>query len=122
MILDDQRPLVPKWAREVFSDERALKYIQGIGIHWYADEIFQVPFALDQAHEEFPDKFLLYTEACTGDRPWDIVKVMLGDWDRGERYIHNIIEDLNHWVVGWTDWNLALDLQVCTSGHIFFSF
>ena len=50
--------------------------------------------------------------ACTGDRPWDIVKVMLGDWDRGERYIHNIIEDLNHWVVGWTDWNLALDLQV----------
>ena len=37
---------------------------------------------------------------------------MLGDWDRGERYIHNIIEDLNHWVVGWTDWNLALDLQV----------
>jgi len=111
MILDDQRPLVPKWAREVFSDERALKYVDGIGIHWYADEIFVVPFALDQAHEEFPDKFLLYTEACTGDRPWDIVKVMLGDWDRGERYIHNIIEDLNHWVVGWTDWNLALDLQ-----------
>ena len=36
---------------------------------------------------------------------------MLGDWDRGEKYIHNIIEDLNHWVVGWTDWNLALDLQ-----------
>ena len=31
MILDDQRPLVPKWAREVFSDERALKYIKGIG-------------------------------------------------------------------------------------------
>ena len=112
MILDDQRPLVPKWAREVFSDERALKYVKGIGIHWYADEIFVVPFALDQAHEEFPDKFLLYTEACTVDRPWDVVKVMLGDWDRGERYIHNIIEDLNHWVVGWTDWNLALDLQV----------
>ena len=61
MILDDQRPLVPKWAREVFSDERALKYVDGIGIHWYADEIFVVPFALDQAHEEFPDKFLLYT-------------------------------------------------------------
>ena len=55
--------------------------------------------------------------ACTGDRPWDIVKVMLGDWDRGERYIHNIIEDLNHWVVGWTDWNLALDLQVGRGIH-----
>ena len=36
---------------------------------------------------------------------------MLGDWNRGERYINNIIEDLNHWVVGWTDWNLVLDRQ-----------
>ena len=111
MILDDQRPLVPKWAREVFSDERALKYVSGIGVHWYVDEVIPVPFALDQAHEEFPDKFLLYTEACTGDRPWEAEKVMLGDWNRGERYINNIIEDLNHWVVGWTDWNLVLDMQ-----------
>ena len=37
---------------------------------------------------------------------------MLGSWERGEDYMHNIIEDLNHWVVGWTDWNLALDMQV----------
>ena len=117
---------------KVFSDERALKYVSGIGIHWYADDVLPLPFALDQAHEEFPDKFLFYTEACNGtmistifkqffncfiydlgDKPWDIEKVMLGDWNRGEKYIHNIIEDLNHWVVGWTDWNLALDLQVC---------
>ena len=111
MVLDDQRPMVPKWAREVFSDPRALKYVSGIGVHWYVDEVFPVPFALDQAHEEFPDKFLLYTEACTGDRPWELEKVMLGDWNRGERYINNIIEDLNHWVVGWTDWNLVLDRQ-----------
>ena len=27
-------------------------------------------------------------------------QVMLGDWRRGEKYIRNIIEDLNHWVVG----------------------
>ena len=25
---------------------------------------------------------------------------MLGDWRRGEKYIRNIIVDLNHWVVG----------------------
>lgn len=37
---------------------------------------------------------------------------ILGRWNRAERYLHNIIEDLNHWVVGWTDWNLALDLEV----------
>ncbi len=66
MILDDQRPLIPKWAREVFADEKALKYVSGIGVHWYADDIVPFPFALDQAHDEFPDKFLLYTEACNG--------------------------------------------------------
>ena len=38
--------------------------------------------------------------------------LFIGDWGAGERYLHNIIEDLNHWVVGWTDWNLVLDLQV----------
>ena len=38
--------------------------------------------------------------------------LLIGDWGAGERYLHNIIEDLNHWVVGWTDWNLVLDLQV----------
>jgi glucosylceramidase len=46
-----------------------------------------------------------------GDRPWDAA-VIMGSWSRGERYLHNIIEDLNHWVVGWTDWNLALDMEV----------
>ena len=110
MILDDQRPLAPKWAREVFADERAMKYVSGIGVHWYADD-GGLAFALDQCHDEFPDKFILYTEACNGDRPWDTEKVMLGDWNRGERYLHNIIENLNHWAVGWTDWNLALDMQ-----------
>ena len=111
MILDDQRPLAPKWAREVLANEQAMKYVSGVGVHWYLDDVLPFPFALDQVHEEHPDKFILYTEACNGDKPWDTEKVMLGDWDRGEKYIHNIIEDLNHWVVGWTDWNLALDLQ-----------
>ena len=64
------------------------------------------------AHDEFPDKFILYTEACAGERPLDPA-VALGSWGRGERYMNNIIEDLNHWAVGWTDWNMALDMEVC---------
>lgn len=39
--------------------------------------------------------------------------VILGSWERGEKYLWNILTDLNHWVVGWTDWNLALDTMVC---------
>ena len=37
----------------------------GKNCYWYADELFPVPFALDQTHEQFPDKFLLYTEASS---------------------------------------------------------
>ena len=41
----------------------------------------------------------------------DAQEVKLGSWERGNRYLFNIIEDLNHWVEGWIDWNLALDMQ-----------
>lgn len=33
----------------------------------------------------------------------------LDSWDLGERYAHNIINDLNRWTVGWIDWNLVLN-------------
>lgn len=30
---------------------------------------------------------------------------------RAQLYAEDIIGDLNHWVSGWTDWNLYLDLE-----------
>jgi glucosylceramidase len=44
-----------------------LKYVDGIAVHWYTDRWFPLPDALDTVHEEYPDKFILYTEACTGE-------------------------------------------------------
>ena len=40
----------------------------GIAVHWYMDDILGIPDApaLEQTHEEFPDKFILYSEACAG--------------------------------------------------------
>merc|ERR1719412_1515225 len=76
---------------------------------WMMSFRYHLPWIKPMKH--FPTSFFFYTEACNGDKPWDTEKVMLGDWHRGEKYIHNIIEDLNHWVTGWTDWNLVLDLQ-----------
>ncbi|KAF8357322.1 hypothetical protein PRIPAC_92317, partial [Pristionchus pacificus] len=35
----------------------------------------------------------------------------LGFFFRAERYAHSIIEDLDNWVAGWVDWNMALDTQ-----------
>ena len=66
MILDDQRPLAPNWCRELFANKEAEPFVSGVAVHWYLDREFDLPLALDQVHHEFPDKFVLYTEACTG--------------------------------------------------------
>ena len=39
------------------------------------------------------------------------MKVLLGSWERGQEYTNDIIENLNHWSTGWTDWNLVLDMN-----------
>lgn len=107
MIMDDQRLLLPKWAESVLSHPLAKKYVAGVAVHWYTD-LFTPATVLTKFHEKFPDHFILATEACEGDKPWQPA-VSLGSWERLESYAHNIIEDLNHWVTGWMDWNLALD-------------
>ncbi|KQK83441.1 hypothetical protein AAES_60083 [Amazona aestiva] len=47
---------------------------------------------LSLIHIYFPHHFLLYTEACSG-------------------FLTLRFSVLNHFVSGWTDWNLALDLK-----------
>ncbi|XP_027230984.1 lysosomal acid glucosylceramidase [Penaeus vannamei] len=110
MIMDDNRLLLPKWVEDVMANKEAQSYVSGVGIHWYLD--FVTPaLALDLTHERYPDLFMLYTEACTGQWPWQPLKVVLGSWVRAEDYASDIIENLQHWVSGWTDWNLALDVK-----------
>ncbi|KAK7115929.1 lysosomal acid glucosylceramidase-like [Littorina saxatilis] len=100
MMLDDNRLLLPYWAEKVLSDPEAAKYVSGIGIHWYVDQ-FSPLLALDLTHQEFPDKFILATEAT-------VKVVKIGVWDHAQSYASDILDDLNHWVTGWTDWNIAL--------------
>uniref|UniRef100_A0A8C9W1I7 Glucosylceramidase n=1 Tax=Scleropages formosus TaxID=113540 RepID=A0A8C9W1I7_SCLFO len=109
LILDDQRLLLPHWARVVLNDIHAARYIHGIGVHWYFDRIAPADLTLSTTHHLFPEYYLFGTEACAGWIPLDR-GVKLGSWDRAEEYAHDITEDLNHYVTGWTDWNLALDM------------
>ncbi|XP_031431718.1 lysosomal acid glucosylceramidase isoform X2 [Clupea harengus] len=109
IMLDDQRLLLPHWAKVVLSDVHAARYIHGIGVHWYMDRLAPPELTLGTTHHIFPQYFLFGTEACSGWNPADR-GVKLGSWERAEDYAHDIIEDLNHYVTGWTDWNLALDL------------
>ncbi|XP_069796372.1 lysosomal acid glucosylceramidase [Narcine bancroftii] len=110
MMLDDQRLFVPKWANVVLGDVHAAQYVHGISVHWYMDMMIPADETLGTTHWLFPEYFLFGSEACTGYLPWEHT-VQLGSWERGAMYSHDIIEDLNHFVTGWTDWNIALDLQ-----------
>ncbi|XP_037073434.1 lysosomal acid glucosylceramidase-like [Pollicipes pollicipes] len=110
MILDDQREMLPAWADVVLADEETASYVDGIAIHWYGDPFFPAS-ALTATHDRHPNKFLLNTEACEGSYPWEPQKVELGSWRRAQTYAADIIRDLNHWVTGWVDWNIALDMN-----------
>jgi glucosylceramidase len=111
---------LPKWPKVVLSDPQAAQYVDGIAIHWYEsldDTVtwFWKPFKnIKDTLKQFPNKFVFGSEACIGDIPTIPFLFtrgpLLGDWGRGETYAYDIINDLNAGVVGWTDWNLSLDL------------
>ncbi|NXL05257.1 GLCM Glucosylceramidase, partial [Mesembrinibis cayennensis] len=135
IVLDDHRIYLPRWAKVVLGNATAARYVAGVGVHWYLDGIVPASCSLEATHKLFPDHFLLYTEACSGFLALRF-SVSLGCWERGDRYSHSILtvgppalpargwgprsprsapsppaQVLNHFVAGWTDWNLALDLE-----------
>ena len=108
---DDQRYVFPWWFdRMDQADSKATSFLDGLAVHWYWDDVAP-PSLLDRTHEKYPDKIILNTESCVGDKPLQTHGPELGSWERAEHYITAYIEDLNHWVNGWVDWNLLLDEQ-----------
>ncbi|XP_014255482.1 glucosylceramidase-like [Cimex lectularius] len=108
MTLDDQRKYISWWMDIVMLDKEAAKYTSGIALHWYFDS-HTSPEMIDEVNRKFPDKFVLYTESSINKAISDDV-INLGSWMRGALYAYNIIENLNHWSIGWIDWNMALDM------------
>ena len=52
---------------QVLADPRAMEYVDGIGMHWYADSaILPNTSPLEKLHRNYPSKFIMYTEACNG--------------------------------------------------------
>ena len=98
IVWDHNKERIVDRAKVAFSDKKAAKYIDGIGVHWYSGDHFE---ALNITHELFPDKKIYCTEACCrrNDNPWYA----------GERYAYDIIHSFNNWMSAWTDWNLLLD-------------
>uniref|UniRef100_A0A8R1DR70 Glucosylceramidase n=1 Tax=Caenorhabditis japonica TaxID=281687 RepID=A0A8R1DR70_CAEJA len=106
MILDDGRGLLPGWADTMFNDSTVSQYADGIAVHWYGN-LYSPAVLLDITQRHHPDKFIFGTEACTGY--FGHHGPIYGDWFRAESYADDIFTDLNHYVTGWTDWNLCLD-------------
>ena len=61
VVADWTGPLKVFWKIQVLADPDAAKYVDGIGIHWYADGNVNTS-VLDITHANHPDKFMLYTE------------------------------------------------------------
>ena len=100
VVWDHNRDWMVERANVMFSDPKAAQYVWGTGFHWYGDDHFD---HVQQVHDAWPDKQLLFTEGCQEGGPH------IGSWDLGERYARSMINDLNRWTVGWIDWNLVLD-------------
>jgi len=101
-VLDHNRDVLWDRFAGTMSVPGADKYIDGAAIHWYSGDQYDM---LEKMSRAFPECGIIFTEGCIegGPRP--------GAWFSGERYGHNIINDLNHGCTGWIDWNIALNMQ-----------
>lgn len=109
LIHDDAISFLPNDAKTILDTPGVKQYVSGIGIHWYFAPTDKTQ-RLDETHQNFPEQILFGTEASIGFMPPDNGPKP-GDWSRGEEYGQDIIEDLNHHVSGWTDWNMVLNMQ-----------
>ncbi|MCL2763481.1 MAG: glucosylceramidase [Treponema sp.] len=102
LIVDHNRDIIWDRFSESMAVSNADKYIDGVAIHWYSGDQYE---NLAKIAKAFPSKEIFFSEGCIegGPRP--------GAWFPGERYGHNIINDLNNGLTGWIDWNIALDMQ-----------
>ena len=102
LVWDHNRDLLEERFSASMSLPGAEKYIAGAAYHWYSGDQYG---NVRKCAEKFPEKQLVFSEGCIegGARP--------GAWYSGERYAHNIINDLNSGCTAWIDWNLVLDMN-----------
>lgn len=77
-------------------------------MHRYTDWLSD-PVNLAKTHEQYPDYFMMGTEACSGAMPWQEEKALLGSWVRGERYSIDILE-------------VSIEIETNVAIKIFFQF
>ena len=96
---DHNKVLAYERARDTLKIAGGL--IDGVGVHWYCGDHFEV---LDFISRQYPDKELVFTEGCQ-----EVAEKYIGQWSVGERYAYDIIGNMNHNLTTFIDWNLGLD-------------
>ncbi|HEV2693936.1 MAG TPA: glycoside hydrolase family 30 protein [Verrucomicrobiae bacterium] len=103
LVWDHNRGMMFQQAHDILKDPVAAKYVWGVAFHWYVGDNFENVRRVVQA---YPNINVMLTEACL--YPFDSKK--FGEWSWGETYARSIINDFNNGAVGWTDWNVLLDM------------
>ena len=83
-------------------DEVTTDMIAGVAVHWYSGDHFE---ALDLIRRKFPDKKIIFSEACIEYYKFDADDCLAN----AQKYAHDIIGDLNGGMSAFYDWNLLLD-------------
>lgn len=104
LIWDHNKDVILERSIQTLIDNNTLDYSSGIAFHWYTGGHFD---SLEKLHQLFPNQLLFHTEGCTGYshfRPQD-------EQANAEMYAYEIIEDFNHGVNSFIDWNIVLDFK-----------
>ena len=101
-IWDHNRDLALERLEESLAVPGASKYVAGLAFHWYSGDQYD---NIKEIATRYPDIDLIFTEGCIEGGPRD------GAWFTGERYAHNIINDLKSGCTKWIDWNIVLDMK-----------
>ena len=99
LVYDHNKEKLFKRAIDEFKNPAAKECIDGIAFHWYSGNHFE---NIALCREFFPDKLLFHTEGCFGPSKENAYHNL---------YAHDIAEDFNSGVNGYTDWNILLDSQ-----------
>ncbi|HPX27528.1 MAG TPA: glycoside hydrolase family 30 protein [Treponemataceae bacterium] len=101
-VWDHNRDLLLERFSQSMKHKDAQKYIAGAAYHWYSGDQYN---NVNEVYKKHPDKMLIFSEGCIEGGPRN------GAWFSGERYAHNIINDLNSGCSAWIDWNIVLNTQ-----------
>ena len=105
-IWDHNRDVIIERVNDTFKGDLKPENVDYVCFHWYSGKDFE---QLDYIHENYPSLHLVMSEGCVELLLDKNKQNSIGDFSHAEKYIHQMINDLNHYCEGYIDWNLSLD-------------